>query len=81
MFVRVAFLNDDIPLLYFQGKSRSTTAVVAYIMALRDASFSETIALVKEKRKMADPNPHFVYRLAEFEKSNVKSQLHLELTS
>ena len=62
-----------------QGKSRSATAVIAYIMASDGKSFQAALQLVQSQRKMAEPNPAFRERLKDFEKSDVLKQLQSEL--
>ena len=61
--------------LLLQGKSRSATAVTAYIMASREMGFEESLQLVQAQRKMAEPNPTFTARLKQFEKSDALIQL------
>ncbi|XP_046849214.1 dual specificity protein phosphatase 1B-like [Xenia sp. Carnegie-2017] len=43
-----------------QGKSRSSTVVIAYVMASKKLSLNDALKLVQEKRKMAQPNPGFM---------------------
>lgn len=65
-----------------QGKSRSATAVVAYLMACYDGKgveFEEGLRLVQEQRKMAEPNPTFIQVLKAFEKSSTLRDLRLAL--
>ena len=62
-----------------QGKSRSATAVTAYIMASREMGFEESLQLVQAQRKMAEPNPTFIARLKQFEKSDALKQLRSKL--
>ena len=42
-------------------------------------SLKDSYAFVKEKRKMAEPNAHFIYFLSEFENSEMISKLREEL--
>ncbi|XP_011403209.2 PREDICTED: dual specificity protein phosphatase 1B-like isoform X2 [Amphimedon queenslandica] len=58
-----------------QGKSRSSTAVVAYVMVAKGLSLKESLGLVQSLHKMAEPNPHFMKRLEEFEKSELLQEL------
>lgn len=58
-----------------QGKSRSTTAVVAYLMVVKNINEKEALAFVKEKRKMAEPNSLFMKRLQNFGTSEMISRL------
>ena len=62
-----------------QGKSRSATAVIAHMMASYDMTYSEALAAVQAKRKMAEPNPVFQQRLRTFEKSGALAALRTEL--
>lgn len=61
-----------------QGKSRSATAVVAYLMTCyngKGVEFEEGLRLVQEQRKMAEPNPTFVQLLKSFGKSTTLTDL------
>lgn len=64
-----------------QGKSRSTTAVISYLMSIQNTTFQETLSFVQSKRKMAEPNPHFMKFLSRFESSELRTMLTKELTS
>lgn len=64
---------------WLQGKSRSATAVTAYIMASQGRSLQEALQIVQAQRKMAEPNPTFMARLKQFEKSDVLKQLQSQL--
>ena len=64
-----------------QGKSRSSTAVVAYLMVVMDVGVAEALAFVKERRKMAEPNVRFMAKLKEFEGSELRRTLHKEFSS
>lgn len=66
-------------LLVFQGKSRSATAVIAYVMATQGKSYRAALEVVQSQRKMAEPNPTFEERLMQFEKSDFLRQLQLQL--
>ena len=64
--------------LIFQGKSRSATAVIAYMMACyegKGVGFEEGLQIVQSQRKMAEPNPTFAKRLKQFEKSEALLEL------
>jgi len=50
----------------FQGISRSTTFVVAYLIASRAWSVSQALAHIKARRPIAEPNFGFVSQLQEF---------------
>ena len=69
---------------YAQGKSRSATAVIAYLMACHDSKgveFEEALCIVQEQRKMAEPNPTFTNLLKTFGKSSALRDLRQELNS
>lgn len=62
-----------------QGKSRSTTAVVAYMMTKQlSSNRDDVLAFVKERRKMAQPNHHFMEFLRKFESSQLRKTLAQE---
>ncbi|XP_066935196.1 dual specificity protein phosphatase 22-B-like [Clytia hemisphaerica] len=63
-----------------QGKSRSTTAVVAYLMCLRKMSRDDAFKFVKERRKMAEPNATFMEFLRKFESSELLTTLSNEFS-
>ncbi|NXS44132.1 DUS15 phosphatase, partial [Balaeniceps rex] len=48
------------------GISRSTTVVVAYVMAVTELSCQEVLEAVRAVRPVANPNPGFRQQLAEF---------------
>lgn len=50
------------------GISRSATLVIAYIMKTRSMNFMEAFDLVKQKRKIIDPNEGFVRQLTLYHK-------------
>jgi atypical dual specificity phosphatase len=50
----------------FQGISRSSTVVAAYLIASRGLSVKEALAYLKSRRPIADPNFGFVAQLQEF---------------
>ena|SRR3990167_2777009 len=62
-----------------QGKSRSSTVVIAYIMVVNNMNFQEALAYVRSKRSIADPNSFFVQQLKEFETSTKIQELRNEL--
>ncbi len=64
-----------------QGKSRSATAVISYVMASQGKSFEESLSLVQRQRKMAEPNPTFTRTLKVFEKSQELRELRTVLGS
>ncbi|XP_025067975.1 dual specificity protein phosphatase 15 isoform X1 [Alligator sinensis] len=61
------------------GISRSTTIVVAYIMAVTGLRWEEVLDAVKAVRPIANPNPGFKQQLEEFGRGAVrKVRRHLE---
>lgn len=69
-------------LICTQGKSRSSVAVIAYIMATDEGTsrnFEESLKFVRERRRMADPNPSFIEQLQDFASSEALKQLIKEL--
>ena len=63
-----------------QGRSRSTTAVIAYLMAWHGVEFQEALRIVREKRKIANPNVTFAELLKTFGKSATLRELRERLT-
>ena len=51
-----------------QGKSRSSTLVIAYLCSIFKWSVDKSLEWVKSKRLMAQPNKGFISQLLEFEK-------------
>lgn len=52
-----------------QGRSRSATMVLAYLMKYRGMSLNDSFKFVKEKRPIICPNATFFAKLIELEKS------------
>ena len=48
-------------------------------MTIQVTSFNDAMSFVQSRHKMAQPNPMFIKRLQEFEKSDFLSQLKKEL--
>lgn len=55
-----------LPLASLAGISRSTTVVVAYVMAVTELSCQEVLDAIRTIRPVANPNPGFRQQLAEF---------------
>ena len=73
-------VNDPVFLLDLQGKSRSTTAIIAYLMATGERRrYEESLRFVQEKRRMASPNPTFTKKLQDFARSDTLKRLRKEL--
>lgn len=64
---------------HLQGKSRSSTAVLAYIMAVEHCGLEPALIKVRHARKMAEPNPTFMTKLKEFESSSTLSELQSKM--
>ena len=66
-----------------QGKSRSTTVVLAYVCSAMKArvTVAEGLALVKERRAMAGPNSSFMKQLQDFEATGLFDELRAELAT
>jgi len=64
-----------------QGKSRSATVVVAYIMAKQGLDTEQALKVVKAKRSIAEPNNNFMYQLKQFESSPELERLRKEMTN
>jgi hypothetical protein len=63
-----------------QGKSRSATVVIAYVMAKLNIGVDEALKLVQAKRPMAEPNAHFMEQLQEFALSPSLTELRSRLS-
>ena len=48
-------------------------------MATRNMKSREALQFVQTNRKMAQPNPRFMQRLQEFEKSSILTEIRAEL--
>ncbi|KAL6059966.1 non-specific serine/threonine protein kinase [Balamuthia mandrillaris] len=60
-----------------QGRSRSGSIVLAYLMASRGMTYDDALRFAQEKRPTIKPNPHFEQQLREYERHCV----HLESSS
>lgn len=74
-FIKEQRKNGAVLVHCAQGKSRSSTAVVAYLMTIMKIGWEDALKFVQERRKMADPNMHFRYILEMFEKSDTLEAL------
>jgi protein-tyrosine phosphatase len=52
----------------WQGVSRSVSIIIAYLMKADKIKYKRALQLVRETRPQADPNPHFVKELKNYEK-------------
>jgi len=63
-----------------QGKSRSATLVIAYLMWSQQMTFRDAMAIVKERRSLAEPNSTFKRELLEYEEI-LRKRGHYELVA
>uniref|UniRef100_A0A6J0US30 Dual specificity protein phosphatase 15 n=1 Tax=Pogona vitticeps TaxID=103695 RepID=A0A6J0US30_9SAUR len=61
------------------GISRSTTIVLAYVMAVTQLGWQEALEAVKAVRPVANPNPGFRQQLEEYESSRSAQKIHQRL--
>ena len=62
--------NDGNVLIHcMQGKSRSTTILMAYLIKYGNEDTNSAYKIIKAKRRLAMPNLGFMYKLREFEKN------------
>ena len=80
-FIHHGRLEGSVLVHCAQGKSRSATAVVAYLMITQNKPCTEALATVQGMRKMAEPNPTFMQMLRQFEHSPLIQSLRTELQS
>jgi protein-tyrosine phosphatase len=52
-----------------QGKSRSGTVAIAYLMIAQNMNYREALKYVQEKRPMVQPNPSFETQLQEYDQN------------
>mmetsp|Transcript_18403 Transcript_18403/g.28807 ORF Transcript_18403/g.28807 Transcript_18403/m.28807 type:complete len:228 (-) Transcript_18403:93-776(-) len=62
-----------------QGKSRSGTMVIAYLMAHKGMTAEAACKMVQKIRSIVQPNPGFMSQLEEFEKSDELQELRKEI--
>mmetsp|Transcript_11681 Transcript_11681/g.28779 ORF Transcript_11681/g.28779 Transcript_11681/m.28779 type:complete len:230 (-) Transcript_11681:175-864(-) len=75
-FIDAAMSNEKSVLVHCaQGKSRSSAATIAFLMSKCGTSADESLKMLKDKRKMAQPNANFMKQLVEFEKSSALAKL------
>lgn len=61
--------SSALSLASLAGISRSTTVVVAYVMAVTELSCQDVLDAIRAVRPVANPNPGFRQQLAEFDGS------------
>lgn len=54
------------------GASRSATLVICYLMRFKRINLKDSLALVKDKRPIVDPNSGYLKQLQEFEKELIE---------
>ena len=54
-----------------EGKSRSTTLLMAYLIKYQNENTNSAYKIIKSKRQLTMPNLGFMYKLREYEK-NIK---------
>ena len=70
LFIEEARLSSGNILVHCaQGKSRSSTAVIAYVMCKKNMKMEDATTFVKQRRLMACPNPGFEKILRNFYQS------------
>ena len=69
-FIHESLNNNDGNILIhcMQGKSRSTTILMAYLIKYKKEDTNSSYKIIKAKRRLAMPNLGFMYKLREFEK-------------
>ena len=69
-FINESLMNNDGKILVhcMQGKSRSTTILMAYLIKYKKQDTNSAYKTIKAKRRLAMPNLGFMYKLREFEK-------------
>lgn len=60
--------NGKVLVHCWMGGSRSVSIIIAYLMKVDRIRYKEAIKLVQETRKQANPIPHFVEELKNYEK-------------
>ena len=73
--------GDNVLVNCAQGKSRSTTIVICYLMALQKLSPNDALAFVKSKRSLAEPNDWFMENLELFHQSPELAILQTKLNT
>ncbi|KAJ6247390.1 dual specificity protein phosphatase [Anaeramoeba flamelloides] len=82
-FIQKALLNENVIFVHcMAGISRSSTAILSYIMKIQNMSTWDSIRYLQTKRKMIQPNKSFVFQLQNWYKMGFKlegeSKMHLK---
>ena len=73
---KIKYLKLDNVLIHcMEGKSRSTTLLMAYLIKIKKENTNSAYKIVKKKRQLAMPNLGFMSKLREFEASIEKDNL------
>ena len=69
-FIHECLNNNDGNILVhcMQGKSRSTSILMAYLIKYKKENTNSAYKIIKAKRRLTMPNLGFMYKLREFEK-------------
>lgn len=74
-FIDHALLNNGKVLVHcYEGKSRSATIVIAYLMIKKNMSFDEAYKFVKDKHAKTNPNRGYLRQLRNTESADVSQQ-------
>ena len=74
-FIQESVNNNDGNILIhcMEGKSRSTTLLMAYLIKYKNENTNSAYKIVKSKRQLTMPNLGFMFKLREYEKSLINS--------
>ena len=74
-FIQESVNNNDSNILIhcMEGKSRSTTLLMAYLIKYKNENTNSAYKIVKSKRQLTMPNLGFMFKLREYEKSLINS--------
>ena len=75
LFVESALKEGNALIFCAQGKSRSASAAISFLMAKKRASVEEILREVKQKRSLVDPNTNFLSQLKKYGNSEQFSNL------
>lgn len=71
-FIEKGNINGKILVHCGAGMSRSVALVLAYLIKHKNLSFSESLKIIKEKRRIAKPNSGFEKQLRNYSYENLK---------